>query len=53
MEDDEILLYPFKTDYDYDALSIAGCGTWDVELLDRSLFLWERRRPMLWDRSLS
>ena len=38
MEDDEILLYPFKTDYDYDALSIAGCGTWDVELLDRQPF---------------
>lgn len=38
MENDEILLYPFKTDYDYDTLSIAGCGTWDVELLDRQPF---------------
>lgn len=38
MTDDEFLLYPFKTDYDYDTISIAGCGTWNVELLDQQPF---------------
>lgn len=38
MEDNEFLLYPFKTDFDYDTISIPGCGTWNVELLDRQPF---------------
>lgn len=38
MEDNEFLLYPFKTDFDYDTISILGCGTWNVELLDRQPF---------------
>ena len=38
MADDEFLLYPFKADYDYDTISITGCGTWNVELLEQQPF---------------
>ena len=38
MTDDELLLYPFKSDYDYDRISIAGFGTWNVELLEQQPF---------------
>ena len=38
MADDELLLYPFKADYDYDRISIAGFGTWNVELLEQQPF---------------
>lgn len=38
MTDDEFLLYPFKADYDYDTISIAGVGTWNVELLEQQPF---------------
>ena len=38
MADDEFLLYPFKADYDYDTISIAGVGTWNVELLEQQPF---------------
>lgn len=38
MADDELLLYPFKADYDYARMSIAGSGTWNVELLERQPF---------------
>lgn len=38
MADDELLLYPFKADYDYDTISIAGFGTWNVELLEQQPF---------------
>ena len=38
MTDDEFLLYPFKADYDYDTISIAGGGTWNVELLEQQPF---------------
>ena len=31
MTDNEFLLYPFKADYDYDTISITGCGTWNVQ----------------------
>lgn len=31
LSDDELLLYSFKADYDYDTLSIAGCGSWNVK----------------------
>lgn len=38
MADDEFLLYPFKADYDYNTISITGCGTWNVELLEQQPF---------------
>ena len=38
MTDNEFLLYPFKADYDYDTISITGCGTWNVELLEHQPF---------------
>ena len=38
MTDNEFLLYPFKADYDYDTISITGCGTWNVELLEQQPF---------------
>ena len=38
MADNEFLLYPFKADYDYDTISITGCGTWNVELLEQQPF---------------
>ena len=38
LSDGELLLYPFKADYDYDTLSITGCGSWDVKLLDKQPF---------------
>ena len=38
MADDELLLYPFKADYNYDRISIAGFGTWNVELLEQQPF---------------
>ena len=36
--DGELLLYPFKAVYDYDTLSITGCGSWDVKILDKQPF---------------
>ena len=38
MSDDELLLYPFKAEYDYNTLSIDDCGTWNVELMDELPF---------------
>ena len=38
MTDNEFLLYPFKADYDYDTISITGCGTWNAELLEQQPF---------------
>lgn len=38
MTDNEFLFYPFKADYDYDTISITGCGTWNVELLEQQPF---------------
>ena len=38
MADDELFLYSFKADYDYDTISIAGFGTWNVELLEHQPF---------------
>lgn len=38
LPDNGLLLYPFKTEYDHDTLSIDGCGTWNVELLDTQPF---------------
>lgn len=38
MADNEFLLYPFKADYDYNTISITGCGTWNVELLEQQPF---------------
>lgn len=35
---DEILLYPFKTDFHENSLTIDGCGTWKVRLTDRQPF---------------
>ena len=38
LSDGELLLYPFKAVYDYDTLSITGCGSWDVKILDKQPF---------------
>ena len=38
LADDEILLYPYKTEYHEDSLTIDGCGTWNVRLMDRQPF---------------
>ncbi len=38
MSEGEFLLYPFKAEYDYDTISIAGCGAWNVKLLDQPPF---------------
>ncbi len=38
LADDEILLYPYKTEYHEDGLTIDGCGTWNVRLLERQPF---------------
>nr|WP_294491748.1 ABC transporter permease [uncultured Mediterraneibacter sp.] len=35
---DEMLVYPYKTDYEYDTLTIEECGTWNVEVLDSEPF---------------
>lgn len=35
---DEIFLYPFKTDFQENSLTIDGCGTWNVSLIDRQPF---------------
>lgn len=38
LADDEILLYPYKTEFHEDSLTIDGCGTWNVRLMDRQPF---------------
>ena len=38
LSDGELLLYPFKAVYVYDTLSITGCGSWDVKILDKQPF---------------
>ena len=38
LADDEILLYPYKTEFHEDSLTIDGCGAWNVRLMDRQPF---------------
>lgn len=38
LSEDEILLYPFKTDYEYDTLTIDGYKTWNVRLIEKQPF---------------
>lgn len=38
MSDGELLLYPYKTDFEYDTVTIEDCGTWNVEILDAEPF---------------
>lgn len=38
LEKDRVYLFPFKTGYSYDTVSVEGCGTWNVELLDKQPF---------------
>lgn len=38
LAEDEILLYPYKAEYHEDSLTIDGCGTWNVRLIDRQPF---------------
>lgn len=38
--DDEVLIYPYKMDYDYDTVSFEGFDTWKAEKLDAEPFLF-------------
>lgn len=42
LADDEVLVYPYKTDYRYDNLTVDGVGTWKTELLDSEPFPAEK-----------
>ena len=34
LADDEVLLYPIKSDYSYDTVTLGDLGTWKTEILD-------------------
>lgn len=36
LSEDGVLLYPLKTEYDYDTMTVEGMETWNVELLDKA-----------------
>ena len=38
ISENEMLVYPYKTDFEYDSLTIDGCGTWSVEVMDSQPF---------------
>lgn len=38
LSDEEILLYPLKTEFEWESLTIDGCGTWNVKMLDQQPF---------------
>ena len=38
LDEDELFLYPYKTGYDYDTITIGDCGTWQVDLMDEQPF---------------
>ena len=38
LDDGDVLLYLYKTSYDYDTIAVEKCGTWNVELLKEPPF---------------